>query len=180
MIFRPLCCAFHGKLIMVRHYRRKVLGGKIDWSAEMINSVQFEDDKIAQRGRCWLGCNHYNILIGVPDLWHFCTDPDPYLWLTDPDLGLFVNDPQDINKKSIYLVLAYYFSEVHLHHSSKIKKNHNIRSKVFFRTIFAWFGSVPLTNGSGRSKNRRFRNTGFDAVSHADPTLQLVQVYTKC
>ncbi len=52
--------------------------------------------------------------------WYGSGSTDSCLWLKNPapDPGLFVSNLQDTKKKYFF---AYYFLNVHLHHSSKIK-----------------------------------------------------------
>jgi len=69
----------------------------------------------------------YMLRSSVVDPWHFGTDPDPHHWLTDPDPApdpvLFVSGFQDVNKNKLFSKLfAYFFLQVDLHQSSKIKK----------------------------------------------------------
>jgi hypothetical protein len=89
----------------------------------------------------------------------------------DPDPAIFVIDLQDASKKLIFNTIfsAYYFLKVHLHLFSKIKSQkepQNSRNQGFsyyFCTMIEGSGSIPLTSGSGWSKNH------VDPDSNPDP-----------
>ncbi len=82
---------------------------------------------------------------------------------------------QKINFSTNYL-LTRYFLKVHFHHFSKIKSQKEVtkqqESRFFLLFLLddrSWYGSIPLTNGSGsrsrRPKNKRFGGSGFGSQS---------------
>ncbi len=95
-----------------------------------------------------------NLTGSVPVLWHFGTDPDPWIRIL-----LFVSDLEDTSKTKF---LAYFFffesTFISFFQDKKSYRPQNSTKKFFFFCLLmkgSGSESVPLTNGSGSGEARK-------------------------
>jgi hypothetical protein len=112
-----------------------LLSGQILFSS--LRSVQLEvsctESKLANPQKNWVSNLKGMLeLTGVPDPWHFDTDPDALHWITDPDPALLFCDFQCANNEFVFFLSYFACTFISAFKDKKLSRSHKTEEvKVF-------------------------------------------------